>query len=78
MVIITVDGTHKPLESISIPKAQEIVGGYVEVVQLGNGKILLVDEEAKFKDKRINLEASHLVGTSIAGDVIRCTMKDLK
>ena len=58
-------------EKINLEKAQEIIGGYVEVVRLpkGQGK-LLVDEEGLLKRLPLNREASILAKQLIVGNAI--------
>ena len=43
----------------SLSDAQKFVGGYVEVVQVNDG-ILIIDEEGKLKDKPVNEVASKM------------------
>ena len=65
---------HKD-ESPSLSDAQKFVGGYVEVVQVNDG-ILIVDEEGKLKDKPVNQVASKMYADKygdediIVGDAI--------
>ena len=59
----------------SLSDAQKIVGGYVEVVQVNDG-ILIIDEEGKLKDKPVNEVASKMYADKygdadiIVGDAI--------
>ena len=59
----------------SLSDAQKFVGGYVEVVQVNDG-ILIVDEEGKLKDKPVNEVASKMYADKygdediIVGDAI--------
>ena len=59
----------------SLSDAQKFVGGYVEVVQVNDG-ILIIDEEGKLKDKPINNASSKLCADKygdediIVGDAI--------
>ena len=65
---------HKD-ESPSLSDAQKFVGGYVEVVQVNDG-ILIIDEEGKLKDKPVNEVASKMYADKygdadiIVGDAI--------
>jgi len=43
----------------SLKEAQDFVGGYVEMVRVGSG-ILLIDEEGKLKNKEVNAYASQM------------------
>jgi hypothetical protein len=58
-------------EKVPLEKAQELVGGYVEVVRLRNAA-LLVDEDGLMKGLEMNAAAMRLVGdgTLIVGDVV--------
>ena len=59
----------------SLSDAQKFVGGYVEVVQVNDG-ILIIDEEGKLKDKPVNEVASKMYADKygnediIVGDAI--------
>lgn len=48
-------------EQPSLEKAQELVGGLVEMITLNNGDQLLVNEEGLFKDLPENEHATYLV-----------------
>ena len=62
-------------DSPSLSDAQKFVGGWVEVVQVNDG-ILIIDEEGKLKDKPINNASSKLYADKygdediIVGDAI--------
>jgi hypothetical protein len=62
-------------DSPSLSEAQKFVGGYVEVVQVNDG-ILIIDEEGKLKDKPVNEVASKMYADKygdadiIVGDAI--------
>ena len=43
----------------SLKEAQAFVGGWVEMVRVGSG-ILLIDEEGKMKNKEVNAYASDM------------------
>ena len=45
-------------EKISLEEAQDVVGGYVELVHLDDNNILLCDEEGLLKHKHINTLAT--------------------
>ena len=53
----------------SLDEAQKVVGGYVETVELGNGDIMLVNEEGLIKELEPNPEAIAMCGRFIVGDV---------
>jgi len=62
-------------DSPSLSDAQKFVGGYVEVVQVNDG-VLIIDEEGKLKDKPVNEVASKMYADKygdediIVGDAI--------
>ena len=70
MTKLKVYETNEP----TLEEAQKFVGGYVELLQLGDEGCLLVDEEGRLKNKMINVEASDLFNKLhegyIVGDVI--------
>ena len=69
--VISVDGkVEEKKGKIGLRQAQQIVGGYVEVVRVQGG-FLLVDEEAGMKAKQTpNQAASELAGQMILGNAI--------
>jgi len=80
--LIKSDGTEEAVEfrkgSLKLEQWQKLVGGYVQHVRLGNGKILLCDEDGKMKQKPINLKASELWTDTVVGDVLVCTYKEFQ
>lgn len=77
--IAKADGTTIPIGTpVTLEKAQEIVGGYVEVVHPRHtpGCVFLCDEEGLLKNKPINRHGCFLYGTGeitdhpIVGDII--------
>ena len=53
-------------------KLQDMVGGYIQVVEI-KGKQIIIDEEGKLKDKPLNEEATDLWGVDydvIVGDAV--------
>ena len=53
----------------SLSEAQEMVEGYVELVRLEGGDIMLVNEDGRM-EKDPNQTASELAGQMIFGDVV--------
>jgi hypothetical protein len=72
--VIHADGkVEEKTGKISLEQAQAAVGGYVEVVRLRQG-FLLVDEDARLKGgQAVNETASCLAGQAILGDVVFLT-----
>ena len=73
------DYTPKNGKTFALTEMQEIVGGYVEPIRLNDGRIIIVDEEGKSKDKAVNIPATnilrrdhyttdYIVGTAIVCD----------
>lgn len=84
-ILITPHGENEPINygKMKLETAQELVGGYVEVVPLfnkylGQPCIVLCDEEGKLKGKPVNNRASlewykclgHSVDDMLVGDIL--------
>ena len=71
----TVKEIQSKEDSPSLSEAQQFVGGWVEVVQVNDG-VLIIDEEGKLKDKPVNEVASKMYADKygdediIVGDAI--------
>lgn len=66
-------------ETFSLSKLQSLVGGYIQIVHLDDGKILVCDEEGRIKGKECNklatIYASNLGfdgGCDLVGNVLFC------
>jgi len=74
--IIKVSGEKETVEpkdgkTFSLKELQKAVGGYIELLPLDDGKLMVVDEEGKLKaDAQINVEASRIANQQIIGQVI--------
>lgn len=72
------DVTPKDGKMFTLEEAQAMVGGYIEVVHLNEGKILVCDEEGRIKQKRVNKNATEVAyklgykGHFLVGDVLIC------
>lgn len=60
-----------------IKELQEMVGGYIEIVSAGKGKIMVIDDEGKLKGKPINEAATMIFmqagfHDAIVGDALVC------
>ena len=73
------DYTPKNGKTFALTEMQEIVGGYIEVIRLNDGRMIIVDEEGKSKNKAVNIPATnilrrdhyttdYIVGTAIVCD----------
>ena len=71
----TVKEIQSKKDDPSLSDAQKFVGGWVEVVQVNDG-VLIIDEEGKLKDKPVNEVASKMYADKygdediIVGDAI--------
>ena len=74
------DYTPKNGKTFGLTEMQEIVGGYVEPIRLNDGRMIIVDEDGKSKNKTVNIPATnilrrdhfttdYIVGTAIVCDV---------
>ena len=54
----------------SLKELQGYVDGYIELVYLSNGKILVVNEDGLWKNLKPNMRASVLARQPIVGDCI--------
>lgn len=74
--VVKVDGSEQELDHRpSLTEAQQIVGGYIELVKIEKSRTLVVDEEGKVKSKPTNKVitdryGSQVYGGYIVGDVI--------
>ena len=73
------DYTPKNGKTFALTEMQDIVGGYVEPIRLNDGRMIIVDEDGKSKDKAVNIPATnilrrdhyttdYIVGTAIVCD----------
>ena len=72
------DYTPKNGKTFELTEMQEIVGGYIEPIRLNDGRMIIVDEEGKSKDKAVNIPATnilrrdHFTTDYIVGTAIVC------
>ena len=73
------DYTPKNGKTFELDELQGIVGGWIEIVRLKDGRIIVIDEDGKSKDKAVNIPATnimrrdhyttdYIVGTAIVCD----------
>ena len=67
------NGTDFQLEELNA-----YIGGWIEIVRIGGGEILVVDEEGLCKELPINTTASILAGYTIVGPAVRCKSSQVK
>lgn len=81
--IIKVNGAIIDIEpkngkDFSLKELQSIVGGYIDIVYLKSGNILVVNDEGAINGSCINLRASKIYGSYLFGDVLYCKSKEVK
>lgn len=73
------DYTPKNGKTFELDEMQGIVGGYIEIINLKDGRMMIVDEEGKSNNKEVNILATnilrhdryttdYIVGTAIVCD----------
>ena len=67
------EGNHFGLKEL-----QEAVGGYIQLVTLKTGKILVVDEEGLLKNLPLNTKATILAGQPIVGPAVICSADQIQ
>lgn len=67
------NGHHFSLEEL-----HEMIGGYIEIVHIGNGVIVVVDEEGILKERVYNHLASDVCGRFLVGNVLLCRAKQIR
>jgi hypothetical protein len=85
--IIRVDGTREEYQPsngrhYSLEEMQKAIGGgYIQIVQTKNGRLMVLDEEGKLKGFPVNTVATalYLYGDQdpIVGDVLVCEDKNI-
>lgn len=72
------DGRHYTLEEMQ----KAIGGGYVQIVQTKDGRLMVIDEEGKIKGFPVNTVATRLYRFGdqdpIVGDVLVCDKRNIK
>ena len=72
------DYTPKNGKTFALTEMQEIIGGYIEPIRLNDGRMIIVDEEGKSKNKAVNIPATnilrrdHFTTDYIVGTAIVC------
>ena len=70
--------TPKNGKTFELTEMQEIIGGYIEPIRLNDGRMIIVDEDGKSKDKAVNIPATnilrrdHFTTDYIVGTAIVC------
>ena len=72
------DYTPKNGKTFELTEMQEIIDGYIEPIRLNDGRMIIVDEDGKSKDKAVNIPATnilrrdHFTTDYIVGTAIVC------
>ena len=61
-----------------LDELKDFVGGYIEIVRLKAGKILVVNEDGMIYNLPFNYEATELAYRMIFGDVLYCDINQVK
>lgn len=67
-------------KKFTLEQLRGFVGGYIEVVPVGNGECVVCDEEGKLKGKPLNMAATAMfrrLFDPFVGDVLICKRKEL-
>lgn len=76
--VIDVDGTETAIKpkngkTFELEEMKSAIGGgYVELVQLPDGRMMFVDEDGLMKQLKPNMQASVLCGRPIVGKALVC------
>lgn len=87
--IVKTDGSKVNVEpkngnDFKLAELQSIVGGYIEIIYLPDGKIMVLNEEGKLDGLEVNIQATLLyqaayrVDDFIVGDVLICESEQVK
>ncbi|WP_289075725.1 DUF3846 domain-containing protein [uncultured Bacteroides sp.] len=75
--IIYEDGTEKEVSpkngtDFKLEEMQDVVNGYIDIIRMGDGKIMVINDEGKFECEynRRATEIAHSYGTLFPGDYI--------
>lgn len=55
------DYTPKNGKTFELDELQGIVGGYIEIIHLKDGRIMIADEEGKLNNKAVNIPATNIL-----------------
>lgn len=76
--IIKTDGTRIEIIKPTLADLQNIVGGYIEALNLGNKTYLVVNEEGRLEGLALNTAATKIYRRDmIVGNAVLCTFDEL-
>lgn len=89
--IFNTDGTTREIEpkngtDFQLEEMREVVGGYIELVDLRDGRLLVINEEGKLYNMDVNLAATSIAHAAraiadwdiIVGNVLLCNSDQIK
>lgn len=84
--IIKANGSTQDIEpkngsDFQLEELQKIVGGYIEILYLNDGRLMVCNEEGKLNRLPYNEKATRLFGLSydyVVGDVLVCDNNQIK
>lgn len=81
--IYKTDGTEENIQpkngkDFKLKELQPVVEGYVEIVRLRDGRIMVVNEEGMLMKLPYNRIASQIAGQPIVGNVLVCERWQIK
>lgn len=80
-----IDITPCNKKMFELEEAQALVGGYIQIIHVGNDRVMVFDEEGKLKRKPVNQVATMIAKMHraifptdfIVGDVIYCKNEEI-
>jgi|TARA_R100000935_G_scaffold10727_2_gene21420 hypothetical protein len=77
--LLQADGITRVGADVStLESMQKLVGGYIEMVHLNDGQVLVCNEEGLLYGLPFNINASELAGLQIVGDAILCDRNEIR
>ena len=78
--LIKTDGTSREIapknkKAFTLDEMQAFVGGFIEIVGMGEDQVMIVNEEGLLKGLGTNTIASMFAGQHIVGDVLFATLR---
>jgi hypothetical protein len=82
-ILYKTDGTSQPIKpqdgrKFGLAELQQMVGGYIEVIYLSEGRLMVLNEEGKLRGLPVNAKATAVAlpflgeGDFIVGDALVC------
>lgn len=74
----TIEVQPKNGTDYSLEELQGFVGGYIEIILVGDDSYMVVNEEGKLMGLPVNIKASGMARDVIVGDVLVCGTDEIK